>query len=140
MTLLGTAAPWDISTDKVCPHAILVVGGGSACGQYATQLAKIAGIQTIIVVGGDERNLKRRGATHVIDRHMGHTVIGERIRRLVEDELLYALDTVNGVEGLDLPLRALSTRGQGRLARLVPIDQISDDLTRGHQVLDVFGE
>ncbi len=47
----------------------LLLGGGSSCGKFAIQIAKLAGIGKIVSVGGSEQELKVFGATDVIDRH-----------------------------------------------------------------------
>ncbi|KAK3691646.1 hypothetical protein LTR37_018525 [Vermiconidia calcicola] len=74
---LGLPAPWtkDISN----PEKLLVVGGGSNCGRLTVQLAKLAGIPKIVVVGGDEHELKALGATHVIDRHGDEEAVAKRV-------------------------------------------------------------
>lgn len=138
---LGISPPWTQDTPSERPQSILIVGGGSACGQFAAELAKMAGISRIVVVGGDEANLKARGATHfIIDRHIEDADIISKIKEIVGDKLLYALDTVNAALGLHVALSALSGTSQGKLARLVPVGPLEDMETYGHQVLDVFGE
>jgi NADPH:quinone reductase-like Zn-dependent oxidoreductase len=93
-SFLGLPAPW---TAVAAPAggAILVLGGGSNCGKFGVQLAVLAGFGRIVVVGGDERELKSYGATHVIDRHGTPSETVSRIREIVGDDLLYAYDTVN---------------------------------------------
>lgn len=137
--ILGISAPWSSPDSGETPKAFLIVGGGSACGQFATEIARLSKIPTIIVVGGDEANLKTRGATHVIDRHVGEEAIVQRIRSIVGDELVYAIDTANANEGLSLALTALSSSERGKLARLVPLGELDKELKRGHEVLDVKG-
>src|ERR1700761_6028910 len=68
---LAIPAPW---TDEAKSFdykgtSLLVMGGGSSCGKFGVQLAALAGIGNIIVVGGDEAELKSYGATRVLDRH-----------------------------------------------------------------------
>jgi NADPH2:quinone reductase len=123
--VLGLPAPWQDNVAR--PEHLLIVGGGSNCGNLAVQLAKLAGIPNIVVVGGDEALLRRLGATHIIDK----------IREATNNDLSYALDAVNFPEGLGLALRALSDRRSGKLARLLPIGSVED--TRGHELLDVLG-
>jgi NADPH2:quinone reductase len=133
--VLGLAAPWQDNVAR--PEHLLVVGGGSNCGKFTVQLAKLAGIPNIVVVGGDEALLQKLGATHFIDRHSPEDTIVDKIREATNNDLAYALDAVNFPEGLGLALRALSDRRPGKLARLLPVGSVED--TRGHELLDVLG-
>lgn len=133
--VLGLPAPWQDSEPR--PRNILIVGGGSNCGKFAVQLAKLAGIANIIVVGGDETLLRKLGADHVIDRHSTEDELIEKIRNAAGNDLSYALDAVNLPEGLSLALRALSGDRPGKVARLLPVGMVED--TKGHELLDVLG-
>jgi NADPH2:quinone reductase len=133
--VLGLPAQWQDNVAR--PEHLLIVGGGSNCGKFAVQLAKLAGILNIVVVGGDEALLRKLGATHIIDRHSPEDTIIDKIREVTGNDFSYALDAVNFPEGLDLALRALSDRRPGKMARLLPIGSVED--TRGHELLDVVG-
>ncbi|KAJ7323300.1 putative alcohol dehydrogenase [Mycena albidolilacea] len=122
---------------------LLVVGGGSSCGKFGVQLAKLAGIGKIVVVGGNEAELKGFGATHVVDRHGGHDAVLGRVRDIVGDNLLYAYDAVNPPPDQLLALEALSGHKRGALARLLPLGPVDETKVRdkkaGFDVRDVFG-
>ena len=133
--VLGLPAPWH--DDKPRPDNILIVGGGSNCGKFAVQLAKLAKIPNIVVVGGDEALLRKLGATQVFDRHSTETDLVEKIRKATGNNLSYALDAVNLPAGLGLALKALSDNNPGKVARLLPVGTVED--TRGHELLDVLG-
>jgi NADPH:quinone reductase-like Zn-dependent oxidoreductase len=133
--VLGLPAPWH--DDKPRPDSILIVGGGSNCGKFAVQLAKLARIPNILVVGGNESLLQKLGATHVFDRHSKEDDLVDKIHKASDNGLYYALDAVNLPEGLGLALRALSADRQGKVARLLPVGTVKD--TRGHELLDVLG-
>lgn len=133
--VLGLPAPWDDSASR--PEKILIVGGGSNCGKFAVQLAKLAMIPSIIVVGGDEMLLQKLGATHIISRHFQEDELIEKIRDVAGNDLLHVLDAVNLPEGLGLAFKALSDQRTGKVARLLPIGTVED--TRGHELLDVLG-
>ena len=133
--VLRLPAPWQ--DDEPRPSNLLIVGGGSNCGKFAVQLAKLAKIENIIVVGGDETLLKKFGATLVIDRHLSEDAIVAKVHEVAGNDLSYALDAVNMPKGLDLALRALSDRRPGKVARLLPVGEVKD--TRGHELLDVLG-
>jgi NADPH2:quinone reductase len=133
--VLGLPAPWH--DDKPRPDNILIVGGGSNCGKFAVQLAKLAAIPNIVVVGGEKAPLRQLGATHVIDRHSTEDDLVDKIRKAAGNSLHYALDAVNLPEGLSLALRALSDDQPGKVARLLPVGTVED--ARGHELLDVLG-
>lgn len=98
---------------------IVIVGGGTNTGKFGIQLARIAGIGTIIAVAGrtGQVELKELGATHVISRHASD--IESQVREIVGDELLYVYDTYNSTEGLVHSVNLLSRSRRGKLVRLV---------------------
>ncbi|RYO88007.1 hypothetical protein DL766_004982 [Monosporascus sp. MC13-8B] len=142
---LQILAPWSPAAKgfDYANAAILIVGGGSNCGRFGVQLAKLAGIGRIVVVGGDEAELKSFGATHVIDRQAGYETVLAHIRDIVGDDLVYAYDAVNPPDGQLLALNALSSHKQGALARLLPRDPVDESKILGKKagfnVRDVFG-
>lgn len=143
---LGIPAPWtqEAKTFDYANTQILIIGGGSNCGRFAVQLAKLAGIGKIVVLGGKEEELKKFGATHVLDRHGGDEAVAERIRGVVGDELLYCLDAVNPPENLYVGINALSNSRKGKVARLLPtgLPDTSKVVEKkaGYEVKDVHGE
>ncbi|KAK7419300.1 hypothetical protein QQX98_003452 [Neonectria punicea] len=142
---LHIPAPWTPAAKEFdyANTALLIVGGGSNCGRFGVQLAKLSGIGRIVVVGGNEAELKSFGATHVLDRHAGYDTVLARIRDVVGDDLVYALDTINPLDGQLLALNALSSRKKGALARLIPHGQVDGskvfEKQAGFDVRDVFG-
>lgn len=142
---LGIPAPWTEEAEKFdyANATLLVIGGGSNCGRFAVQLAKLASIGTVVVVGGNEAQLTEFGATHVIDRHGGYDLVLQQIKSVVGDDLIYALDAVNLPEGQTLAVNALSSHKTGTLARLLPLGPIdASKITSkksGYEVKDVHG-
>ncbi|KAI1267986.1 putative alcohol dehydrogenase [Xylariaceae sp. FL1019] len=140
---LAIPAPWTeaASSFDYAGTTLLVVGGGSNCGRFGTQLASLAGIGRIVVVGGNEEELRSYGATHVLNRHGGHDVVLSRVRDIVGDDLLYAFDAITHDQ--ILALNALSSTKRGALARLLPLAPVDDSKvvgkTAGYDVRDVFG-
>ncbi|CAG9952971.1 unnamed protein product [Clonostachys rosea f. rosea IK726] len=143
--VLQIPAPW---TDEAkgfdyASATLLVVGGGSSCGKFGVQLAKLAGIGKIVVVGGNEDDLKGFGATHVIDRHGGYDTVLGKIKDVVGDDLVYAFDAVNPPEGQLLALNALSSHTKGALARLIPRQPVDESKVlgkkAGFEVRDTYG-
>ncbi|PLB49695.1 putative alcohol dehydrogenase [Aspergillus steynii IBT 23096] len=142
---LQILTPWSAASKQFgsANTAILIIGGGSNCGQFGVQLAKLAGIGRIVVVGGDRDKLISFGATHVIDRHAGYESILAEIRDIVGDDLLYAYDAINPLEGQLLALNALSGSKKGALARLIPRGKVDESRVlgkmAGFDVRDLFG-
>jgi NADPH2:quinone reductase len=97
---------------------LLVVGGGSNTGMATVELARLAGIERIIVVAGirNQDELKAKGASQVIDRHAGD-VLGQ-IRAITGDDLIYAIDTVNPGQEQVIGVAALSNSKKGTLITL----------------------
>ncbi|KAK3690102.1 putative alcohol dehydrogenase [Podospora appendiculata] len=143
--VLQIPAPWtDAAKDFDYASAVLlIVGGGSHTGRHAVQLAALAGIGKIVVVGGNETDLEAFGATHVLDRYGGDEVVLQRIKDVVGDDLIYALDTVNPPAGQVLALNALSSHKKGVLARLLPTGPVDESKVigkkAGFEVKDVYG-
>lgn len=133
---MGIKVPWE--KEGAVPEAFLIVGGGSNCGKFAVQLAKLVGIETIVTIGGNEAELKAWGATHVLDRHQDAAEIVRQVKDITNDDLLYALDAVNGPTGLAPGFDSLSTKKKGILARLVPRDKIGDDVKKGYELTEVM--
>ncbi|KAI8632377.1 putative alcohol dehydrogenase [Xylariaceae sp. FL1651] len=142
---LQIPAPWSpaAKTFHYASTVILIIGGGSNCGRFGVQLAKLAGIGSIFVVGGNEAELKSLGATHVINRHGGHEKVLARIRDIVGDDLIYVYDAISPVEEQVLGLNALSSHKRGTLARLIPLGPVDESKVLGKKagfdVRDVFG-
>lgn len=80
-----------------------------------------------MVVGGSEDELKSYGATHVLNRHGGDASVLERIRNVVGDDLVNALDAINPPAEQHLAISALSSSKKGRLARLRASNGATDE-------------
>jgi NADPH2:quinone reductase len=121
-TGLGLPAPWtaEAKSFDYANTVLLIIGGGSNCGRFAVQLAKIAGVGKIVVLGGKEDELKKFGATDVLDRHGGDEVVQSRIKAAVGDDLIYAFDCVNLPPTIYVGINALSKTRKGTVARLIP--------------------
>ncbi|CAN8102714.1 unnamed protein product [Discula destructiva] len=142
---LAIPAPWTpaAKTFDYAGTTLLVIGGGASCGKFGVQLAALACIGRIVVVGGPEAELKGWGATHVLDRHGGYDAVLARIRDVVGDELVYAYDAINPSEGQLLALNALSSHKKGALARLLPTELVEEGKVTGKkagfEVRNVYG-
>ena len=143
-TGLALPAPWteEAKSFDFANTSILIIGGGSNCGRYAVQLAKLAGIGKIVVVGGNEAEMKLFGATHLIDRHNPEEEILKQIYAIVGDSLIYSFDAVNQPEGQIMGVNALSSSMKGKFARLLPrpIDETKVvGKNAGFEIKNVFG-
>ncbi|KAF2637676.1 putative alcohol dehydrogenase [Massarina eburnea CBS 473.64] len=120
---LGIPAPWskEAKSFDYANTGILIVGGGSNCGRFAVQLAKLAGFGKIVVLGGKEDELKKWGATEVLDRHGGDEAVQAHIKGAVGDDLIYVFDAVNPPQTLFVGINALSSTRKGKVARLLPM-------------------
>ncbi|KAF2117308.1 hypothetical protein BDV96DRAFT_644732 [Lophiotrema nucula] len=109
--------PWSRDADpaSLVNSSILIIGRGSNCGRFATQLARLVGFTTIVVVGGKDSELKAFGATHVVDRHGGHDAVLQRIHDIVGNQLLYAFDAYNAPEEQHWPSTHYRTRIEANL-------------------------
>lgn len=142
---LQIPAPWTSAAKEFnyADTTILIIGGGSNCGQFGVQIAKLVNIGHIIVVGGDETKSKSFGATHVIDRHAGYETVLGKIRDIVGDSLVYAYDATSPPEEQLLAINALSSSKRGVLARLIPSGPVDESKVigkrAGFDVRDVFG-
>lgn len=142
---LGIPAPWtpEAANFNYNDTSILILGGGSNTGRFGVQLAALAGIGRIVVVGGDPLELKGYGATDVIDRHGSPDQVTARIRDIVGDGLVLAFDAVNPPPTQHIGINALSTSKKGKLARLLPsgppdLSQVKLNETE-YELKDIYG-
>jgi NADPH2:quinone reductase len=115
-TIQGLGIPFpglpDISKFDYASQTLAIIGGGSNTGKIAIQLARIAGIGTIIVTASasSAAELKDLGATHVITRTDSN--IETQVRGIVGDELVYVYDTITfGNHNLGVSLLSNAKKG-----------------------------
>lgn len=116
-----TGAAAAASSSSAHGSSIVIVGGGSNCGRYAVQFARLSGLFTTIVAVAGPRHaetLKALGATHVVDRHGAEADVVARVRAVVGDDCLVAVDAVNHEHSLGLA--CLSNTKKGKMATLCP--------------------
>lgn len=70
--------------DEAADQTLVIIGAGAVVGKFAVQLARFAGIRTIIAIAGldGEEELKRMGATHVVDRRLSQETIVEQVHSI----------------------------------------------------------
>ncbi|KAJ3962387.1 hypothetical protein N0V92_000864 [Colletotrichum tropicale] len=128
-TGLNLRSPFGADKDE-CDYSaesILIIGGGSATGNFGVQLARLAKFGNIIVVASKAREaqLKGLGATTVIGRALDDSQIESQIRDVVGDDLVFAVDCVGrGPGGQTLGVKALSSHKKGILAALIKLGDV----------------
>lgn len=128
---LGLPPPFSTaanSDQQIARSSIVIVGGGSNCGRYAVQFARLSGLfSTIVAIAGPRHNaaLYSFGATHVVDRHSNESEVISRVRAIVGDDCMFVIDAVNHEHTLGVA--CLSNSKKGRMATLCPGEV---DLTR----------
>ncbi|KAF8650052.1 hypothetical protein AX16_005442 [Volvariella volvacea WC 439] len=87
---------------------ILIIGGATSVGQYAIQMAKASGFSPILTIASPKHTdyLKSLGATHVLDRNLSFSSLGQEIAKVTSPLFKYIVDTVSSPEtqkmGMDL--------------------------------------
>ena len=100
-------------------ETVVIIGAGSNAGKFGIQLAKIAGIGTIVAVAGSANKdaLTKMGATHFVDRHAN---IAEQTLAITGPEgATHVYDCANVTAEPALSL--LSTTKPSLLRNLVPV-------------------
>jgi NADPH2:quinone reductase len=143
---LNIPAPWTSAASgfDYAGQTMLIIGGGSNCGRLGVQLAALAGIGRIVVVGGDKAELESYGATHILSRHGGEESVLASIREIVGDDLIYAYDAINPPAEQHLAVNSLSNTKRGALARLLssggqPSEDKIQPKAEGYEIKNVFG-
>ncbi|VDC02990.1 unnamed protein product [Peniophora sp. CBMAI 1063] len=112
---IGLQAPWTgTGKGKYSGKPILIIGGSTSVGQYATQLAKLSGFSPIIVTAS-RRNTeycKSAGATHVIDyREVPYAEVPEAVAKITTQPIEVVYDAVTTTESFPAGLRVLASGG-----------------------------
>ncbi|KAH9921188.1 NAD(P)-binding protein [Epithele typhae] len=122
-------APWEEGGVKFKGKPALILGGASSVGQYAIQLAKLAGFSPI-VTSASPRNakmLRAIGATHVFDRALSN------------DDALAMIRTATAGEAVMFTYDALASDGALLLVLpdVLPADKRANGDTK--MVVSVYG-
>jgi len=117
----GHSFPSDGPTAKGQP--VVILGGSSSVGQYAIQLARLAGFSPIITTAtpANKKLLTSLGATHLIDRNSGSIV--EDIQSIAPSITL-VFDTISAKETHELGLKIIKEDTVGsKLIVTMPADE-----------------
>ena len=132
-------APWSTPKADLSGESLLIIGGGSNCGRFAVQLAALGGVGTIVVLGGNEAELKSYGATHVLDRSGSHEGVAARIQHALPNGTKSVFDAINPPETQYVGINVLSAGG--KYARLLPLGppDTKHITSTEYEVANVFG-
>lgn len=106
---LGVPIPRHTPDEAVEEEWLLVWGGSTVTGQFATQIANLSGIKVITVNSTETKSLSERlGASHVVVRDgKGDDELVDEIRQVTGDRVTRAIDLV-GPKTAALALKAVS--------------------------------
>jgi len=106
---LGLPRP-DQDNSKVTGKWILIWSGSTAVGQYAIQLAKLAGLKVATTASPAKHDLvKSLGADVVVDYK--DPEVSEKLRKATDDSIVYGLDTISENGSVQLCQKAFGKEG-----------------------------
>ncbi|KAL7266974.1 hypothetical protein RUND412_010459 [Rhizina undulata] len=100
--------------------SILILGGASNVGQFAIQLARIAGIENIITTASPKNKelCLMLGATHFFDR--SDEGAASKIKALFGEDLRYAFDAISSEETQRIAMEAMADNHKVHLTTVLP--------------------
>jgi NADPH:quinone reductase-like Zn-dependent oxidoreductase len=102
---------------------ILIYGGSTSVGMFATQLAQLAGYKVITTASPKNFDLvKSYGADEVVDYHNADHAIQE-IKKITGGSLTKALDTISEGDSFRIALESFSDAGKRKLNTLLQISE-----------------
>lgn len=137
---LGLAAPWEADgRGKYAGEPIIVIGGSSAVGQHAIQLAKLSGFSPIITTASlhNEAYLKSIGATHVVDRSAPLSQLAATVRGITARPVKVAYDAISYADTQNAVYDLLAPGGQLVITLAEAVDK--DKITPEKEIVHVFG-
>ncbi|KIP04265.1 hypothetical protein PHLGIDRAFT_31427 [Phlebiopsis gigantea 11061_1 CR5-6] len=134
---LGLTAPWDGGRGKYAGEPIVIVGGSSAVGQYAIQLAVVGGFSPIIASASlrNEAHLKSLGATHIVDRN-AH--LASAVKAITPKPVKYVFDAIALKDTQEAAYESLAPGGILLTTLEVELDR--SKLSSDKRVTMVYGE
>lgn len=121
---LGVPIPRHTPDEAAEEEWLLVWGGSTVTGQFATQIANLSGIKVITVNSTETKSLSERlGASHVVVRDgKGDDELVDEIRQVTGDRVTRAIDLV-GPKTAALALKAVS---QAKPVAFAPLAMMSN--------------
>lgn len=130
---LGFPAPFSDEAKKFDygKQKLVIIGGGTNCGKFAIQYAKLVGIGTIIAVASlsGEQELKVIGATHVVDRHSDSIV--RKVQQICgsPEEVTHVFDSAT--YDYELALEMVASHRESSIAVVHRVDLTTELKKRG---------
>ncbi|KAI0078012.1 GroES-like protein [Panus rudis PR-1116 ss-1] len=126
--------------NKYDNQPVLILGGASSVGQYAIQIARLAGFSPIITTASlhNAPLLKSLGSTHVIDRTLPHDQIISEIGKIVPESLQVIYDAVSVTETQNVGYELLAPGGTLILV-LRPVLDSEKAKTENKKVVFTYG-
>ncbi|KAF9037633.1 chaperonin 10-like protein [Panaeolus papilionaceus] len=112
LSIAPPTSPEDLG--KYAGEPFVVLGGSSAVGQMAIQLARISGFSPIIATASihNADDLKELGVTHVLDRKLTDDELATQVNRIIGGQpLKYAFDSIGLPTTLQTGLHLLAEGG-----------------------------
>ncbi|KAI0634052.1 GroES-like protein [Trametes polyzona] len=131
-------------TTEYAGKPALIIGGASSVGQYAIQVAKLAGFSPIITTASPHNAplLASLGATHVLSRALPPSAVLTQLPGITGGTPLeFAFDAVSLPETMALAYEALAPGGALALTQTdeIPTALKAEGDARGKRVVHVFG-
>ncbi|KIK68691.1 hypothetical protein GYMLUDRAFT_215480 [Collybiopsis luxurians FD-317 M1] len=141
----GLNPTWDPEI-KYQGHSALIIGGSSSVGHFAIQLLRLVGFTNIVAYASatHTENLKRLGATRIIDRkQVAESELGTIVDQILggRARLNIVYDAVMSAEGQAAGYASLSDNGHLLSVRAIPdaYEPQDEQEKRGRKVISVFG-
>ncbi|CAK1358341.1 unnamed protein product [Cercospora beticola] len=105
--------------DNAADQTLVIIGAGAVVGKFAIQLAKFAGIGTIIAIAGldGEEELKKMGATHFVDRRLSREAIVQQVHAITSKD---GVTNIYDCRSMSFELAA-DLLAEGKKTRLVTV-------------------
>ncbi|KAG1821976.1 chaperonin 10-like protein [Suillus subaureus] len=123
---LGLTPPWEQSGISMYSGTpIVILGGSSAVGSFAIQLARLSGFSPIITTASDahKANLMSLGATHVFSRHFSADELKTRVSACTSDPIKYVFDAISLPDTQQIGWSLLSQKGRLLLTLPVSVEE-----------------
>ncbi|KAG2036274.1 chaperonin 10-like protein [Suillus americanus] len=112
---LGLTPPWvESGIGMYSETPIVILGGSSAVGSYAIQLARLSGFSPIITTASEkhEKYLMTLGATHVLSRHLSANELKTHVNKHASGPIKYVYDPISLPETQQIGWSLLDQKGR----------------------------
>ncbi|KAG2126311.1 chaperonin 10-like protein [Suillus clintonianus] len=127
---LAHLAPWlEGGHGKYAGQPIVIMGGTSTLGQYATQLARLSGFSPLITTASFHNTelLSSLGATHVLDRKLSTAALKDAIAKITSTPIALAFDAISLPDTQQTAHDIITAGGTVITVRAPQVDNKSED-------------